>query len=92
MVISLPTLKKAYFMLIDQENQKNLDTFASSSSPGIKGTSLYSQKSISFSGGTGTSNGVFSSPYSGGGVSGAGREYNVACGSSGSGANNFGYR
>ncbi|XP_049383017.1 uncharacterized protein LOC125847443 [Solanum stenotomum] len=72
MMSPMPTLNKAYALIIDQESQRNLVSSASNSSGVIEGASMYTHthRSNTYSGGAGTSKNSFPSgaggSYSGG--------------------------
>ncbi|KAK6781052.1 hypothetical protein RDI58_023236 [Solanum bulbocastanum] len=85
-MISMPTFNKAYVLIIDQESQRNLASFASNSSGVIEGTSMYTHRSNTYSNGANTSknsfpsraNGSYSGGYGGGysnGTSTSGESY-----------------
>ncbi|KAH0699136.1 hypothetical protein KY284_013351 [Solanum tuberosum] len=83
MMSPMPTLNKAYALIIDQESQRNLASSASNSSGVIEGTAMYTHRSNTYSGGTITSKNSFPSGAGGSYSGGSGGGYSSGASSSG---------
>ncbi|KAL3360031.1 hypothetical protein AABB24_016506 [Solanum stoloniferum] len=83
MMSPMPTLNKAYALIIDQESQINLASSASNSSGVIEGTTMYTHRSNTYSGGTITSKNSFPSGAGGSYSGGSGGGYSSGASSSG---------
>ncbi|KAH0653253.1 hypothetical protein KY289_030931 [Solanum tuberosum] len=83
MMSPMPTLNKAYALIIDQESQRNLASSASNGSGVIEGTPMYTHRSNTYSGGAGTSKNSFPSGAGGSYSGGSGGGYSSGASTSG---------
>jgi len=81
MMSPIPSLNKAYAMLIDQESQRSLASNSSSASGVLEGTTMYTQRNHTYNNGAGSSKVHSTSSFSGAGDHGGG--YNNSASSSG---------